>query len=58
MENEKEKTEKRVKKENPQNLRCINCGSRFVYVRIKTGDVVCRKCGFIEKKGECSEKYE
>lgn len=39
-----EKKEKEI-----QNIRCSNCGSGFVYVRLKTGELCCRSCGNIEK---------
>lgn len=29
--------------------KCENCGSRFVYVRLKEKSVVCRSCGHIQK---------
>lgn len=49
-----------AKKENPkQNQKrrknCKNCGSKFGYPRIKSGDWVCRTCGFIEKNKEEKE---
>jgi len=28
--------------------RCKKCGSKFTYVRIKEGSVVCRSCGNID----------
>lgn len=31
---------------------CKKCGSGQTYVRIKTGSVVCRSCGFIDPKEE------
>ena len=30
-------------------LKCDNCGSKFFYIRIKTNEKVCRKCGQIQK---------
>jgi len=32
--------------------RCAKCGSKFVYVRIKDNEVVCRSCGTITKLNE------
>jgi ribosomal protein L37AE/L43A len=29
--------------------KCNKCGSGFVYVRLKTGELCCRSCGNIEK---------
>lgn len=31
---------------------CKNCGSKFVYIRIKDNSVVCRSCGYVEKREE------
>lgn len=31
---------------------CKKCGSKFVYVRIKEGSLVCRSCGHIEIEKE------
>ena len=31
---------------------CNDCGSKLVYIRIKTGELVCRSCGKIEKLTE------
>lgn len=33
-------------------IRCVKCGSKFVYIRIKDKQVVCRKCGTITKLKE------
>jgi len=30
-------------------IRCSNCNSTLVYIRIKTNELCCRSCGFIEK---------
>ena len=30
--------------------KCSKCGSKFTYVRIKEGSIVCRNCGHIDKK--------
>ena len=43
MENEKQN-----QKPN-QKPKCSKCGSKFVYVRIKEGSVVCRSCGNIDQ---------
>ena len=32
-----------------KNTRCSECNSTFVYLRIKTNELVCRTCGHIEK---------
>jgi len=47
MENQKEN-----QKANPQRKKCKECGSAFVYVRIKEGSLVCRSCGHIERLEE------
>jgi primosomal protein N' len=33
-------------------LRCEFCDSSFVYVRIKTNELICRSCGHISKLKE------
>jgi len=39
--------EKETKK--PQNeIRCSSCGNKQYYIRVKSGQIVCRSCGFIE----------
>ena len=43
MEKEEEKSQ-----ENLQKRKCSKCGSKFVYVRIKEGSVVCRSCGNVD----------
>lgn len=30
---------------NPNKPNCSHCGSKFVYIRIKDNQVVCRSCG-------------
>lgn len=35
-----------------KNITCKNCGSAFIYVRIKDREAVCRKCGHIQKLKE------
>lgn len=30
-------------------IKCVKCGSAFIYIRIKQKEVVCRKCGNIQK---------
>jgi len=44
------KNEKELRKTQKNRHPCKNCGSKFGYPRIKTGDWVCRTCGFVEKK--------
>jgi ribosomal protein L37AE/L43A len=39
-------------KKKPSKPECSKCGSKFTYVRIKEGSVVCRSCGNIDQKGE------
>jgi len=29
--------------------KCPKCGSNYVYIRVKTGEIVCRRCGAISK---------
>ena len=29
--------------------RCPKCGYTLIYVRLKTNELVCRKCGYVEK---------
>jgi len=36
-------------KEKSERKRCPKCGSRQVYVRTKTADLVCRDCAAITK---------
>lgn len=38
--------------------RCENCGGKFVYVRIKTNQIVCRSCGFISKLKKTKKSSE
>jgi len=33
-----------------EKIRCSKCRSTLVYIRIKTKEMVCRKCGFTEEK--------
>jgi len=30
-------------------IRCKKCGKTFIYRRLKTNELVCRICGYIEK---------
>jgi len=47
--------EKEIKNQKNQRHRCIKCQSTFCYLRVKTGEWVCRSCGNVEeKKGESS----
>jgi len=39
--------EKSAKQKKPEKRKC-KCGSGEVYIRIKEGSVVCRKCGNID----------
>jgi len=39
----KEKARKQIK------TRCKKCNSGFTYIRLKTGEVVCRRCGNVSK---------
>jgi len=32
-----------------ERTRCDECGSTLIYIRVKTGERVCRQCGHIEK---------
>ena len=38
------------KKEKDNRPICKKCGSRLVYTRISTGELVCRTCGFINNR--------
>lgn len=49
---EQEKKLEDNKEENNKRKVCSNCGSGFVYVRIKEGSVVCRSCGNIDQLEE------
>ena len=33
-------------------IRCVKCESTLVYRRISTSELICRKCGHIEKLGD------
>ena len=37
-------------------LRCPKCNSRTIQTRIRTGDRVCRRCGYIGKAEEFEVK--
>lgn len=39
-----------------QKFQCEKCGSAFIYFRIKTNKIVCRKCGHITESKEVKEK--
>jgi uncharacterized Zn-finger protein len=30
-------------------VKCSYCGSKFIYIRIKNNECVCRKCGKVKK---------
>lgn len=39
-----------------EKIRCVECGSTMVYLRISTNERVCRMCGNVEKlEGEVKE---
>jgi rRNA maturation endonuclease Nob1 len=38
-----------VKKVYEEIKRCVKCGSKLTYVRLKDNSRVCRSCGHIEK---------
>lgn len=40
--------EKQKKEVNPNRLKCSNCGSLLIYIRIKKRQMVCRMCGNLE----------
>ena len=45
------------KKDDANTIRCENCASKVVYFRLKTKQIVCRRCGFISvAKDETGEK--
>lgn len=35
-------------KSEKEEIRCSKCNSNQVYIRIKTNEIVCHKCGHIE----------
>ncbi|MFH1431301.1 MAG: hypothetical protein ABIG37_02430 [Nanoarchaeota archaeon] len=37
-------------------IRCEECGSTLTYMRFKTNDRICRKCGHIEIVKELEKK--
>jgi ribosomal protein L37AE/L43A len=41
-------TEKKQEKQKENPNKCKRCGSGFGYIQIKTGNWVCRSCGYIE----------
>lgn len=44
--------EKKEKSQEVKEIQCSNCGSKFIYIRIKDKSIVCRKCGHITKSEE------
>ena len=36
-------------------MKCPKCKSAMTYIRINTGELVCRSCGHITPKGEVEE---
>ena len=36
-------------------MKCPKCKSTMTYIRISTGELVCRSCGEITPKGEVEE---
>ena len=47
MENQKE-NQKDQQEKTSDKPSCIKCGSKFIYIRIKDQQKVCRQCGNIE----------
>jgi len=41
-----------------EKAKCKRCGSKFVYVRIKDNEIVCRSCGAISKLNNKSNEIE
>ena len=39
-------------------IRCDKCNSTLVYLRIKSNEMICRKCGYIKKLKEDNNKDE
>jgi len=37
---------------------CPKCGSKEIRARIKTGELWCRRCGYVGKRGEFFKKEE
>lgn len=36
--------------DNGKGIQCPKCKSWFTYIRLKTGDLICRKCGSVTTK--------
>jgi len=41
-----------------EKIRCSKCGSTLVYIRIKTNEMVCRKCTFVGEKSKEEEETD
>lgn len=39
---------KKMEKKFQNKKRCNNCGSRQIYLRLRSNDYVCRDCGYVE----------
>ena len=46
---------KNQKKEADTGQKCSKCGSKMVYVRIKNEELVCRRCGNVDKLRKVSD---
>jgi len=40
------------------NLFCLKCKSSSIYVRIKTDDYVCRRCGNVSTRGDFAKEID
>jgi hypothetical protein len=39
-------------------LRCSNCGSKLVYIRMKAQELVCRSCRHVDKLSDIEAKED
>ena len=46
---------KKIEKKQPI---CPKCGSKTIQARIKTGELYCRRCGYVGKKEEFFKKED
>lgn len=45
-----------MRKENEKRPRCSRCNASLVYIRIGSQELVCQRCGHIEKLEESKDK--
>lgn len=46
----------RKKKKGGRKMKCEKCQKEGAYIRLRTGEIVCRQCGHITEKEEKKEK--